>query len=342
MRKVETPAKPSRTLPGPGPSGWYVVAVSSEVAPGAHVTRPFHGGEVVVFRTESGRVVVSRPFCPHLGAHLGRTGRVEGETVRCAFHGFRFGPDGQCVAAYPGGRAPPTCRLSTFPARDKNGLVVAFYDPSGAAPTWEVPDLDGAGYRPTLFRSWNIAGHPQETSENSVDVGHFAFVHGYESVAALEPVVTEGPLLRGKYTMRRRRAGLSRAITIDISLQVWGLGYSVVDVHVRDFDLRARHFVLSTPAQEGRIDLRIGLALRRVARRAIHPLAALAPRRILEPLIERAVLAGYAADVEQDFKIWEHKTYLPRPSLAEGDGPVGLYRKWASQFYPVGDGASAG
>ena len=40
-----------------------------------------------------------------------------------------------------------------------------------------------------------------------------------------------------------------------------------------------------------------------------------------------------AAAVEQDFPIWENKTYLERPRLCEGDGPVGDYRRWAAQFY---------
>jgi hypothetical protein len=225
--------------------------------------------------------------------------------------------------------------LPVFPTRERNGQVLAFYHPDGAAPTWEVPELDDRGFRPALFRKWNIAGHPQETSENSVDVGHFATLHGYERVAALEPIVTEGPLLRGRYTMQRRRAGaLTRAVTADFAVQVWGLGYSVVDVHVREHDLRARHFVFATPAQDGRIDLCIGLALQHVEKRALHPLAVFAPRSLLETVIERAVFTAYSADVRQDFAIWENKTYLERPALAEGDGPVGLYRRWARQFYP--------
>ncbi len=331
----------SRMLPGPAPSGWYVVALSSELATGARLTVPFFGGEAVAFRTAGGSAVVTRPFCPHLGAHLGHSGRVEGEVIRCSFHGFRFDADGQCISAYAQGRPPPKCRLPLFPTRERNGQILAFVHPEGAAPTWEVPELDAAGYRPALFRAWNIAGHPQETSENSVDIGHFAVVHGYERVGALEPMVADGALLRGSYTMLRRRSGFSRPVSANFTVQVWGLGYSVVDVHVPEHDLRTRHFVFATPAQEGRICLRIGLALKHVARKAaVHPLAVLTPRAVLEPLLERVAFRGYAADVKQDFAIWEKKTYLPRPSLAEGDGPVGLYRRWARQFYGSPSGAS--
>ena len=123
-------------------------------------------------------------------------------------------------------------------------------------------------------------------------------------------------------------------MTADFAVQVWGLGYSVVDVHVREHDLYARHFVLATPAEDGRIDLRIGLSLRQIANKlAFHPLAALAPRAALERIVEQAVFHAYAADVRQDFAVWEKKTYLERPALAEGDGAIGQYRRWARQFY---------
>ena len=34
-----------------------------------------------------------------------------------------------------------------------------------------------------------------------------------------------------------------------------------------------------------------------------------------------------------DLEIWEHKAYLARPCLADTDGPIMKFRRWASQFY---------
>jgi len=48
------------------------------------------------------------------------------------------------------------------------------------------------------------------------------------------------------------------------------------------------------------------------------------------------VARNYLADVTQDLAIWEHKTYVHPPRLAEGDGPVGRYRTWTRQFYREG------
>ena len=38
---------------------------------------------------------------------------------------------------------------------------------------------------------------------------------------------------------------------------------------------------------------------------------------------------------EQDIPIWEHKMYRPVPLLCDGDGPIGRFRVWARQFYPL-------
>jgi phenylpropionate dioxygenase-like ring-hydroxylating dioxygenase large terminal subunit len=315
------------------------VAFSSELAPGRVLTRAFFGGEVVVYRTQSGTAVVAHAFCPHLGAHLGHAGRVDGEALRCGFHGFSFDSHGQCVSAYPERKPPVKCRLPVYESRERNGHILAYYHPEHLPPTWEVPVLDGSQFRPQRTRSWNLRGHPQEVSENSADIGHFAVLHGYAQVDAIHPLTADGPLLHGQYTMRRTRSGLSRPVTTDFKVWVWGLGYSIVEAHVHEHDLLFRSFVLPTPAQSGCIDLRISLALRRVNRaRAVHPLAAPVPRPLLEAVLERAVMLAYTHDVEQDFVIWKHKTYLEKPALADGDGPVGMYRKWARQFY-AGSGA---
>jgi hypothetical protein len=54
-------------------------------------------------------------------------------------------------------------------------------------------------------------------------------------------------------------------------------------------------------------------------------------------------IEAYADDMalatEQDFPIWENKVYHDRPRLCDGDGPVGDYRRWASQFYVDEEGA---
>ncbi len=44
-------------------------------------------------------------------------------------------------------------------------------------------------------------------------------------------------------------------------------------------------------------------------------------------------MRGYLKDVLQDIPMWSTKAYVNLPALAEGDGPIGPYRRWARQFY---------
>ena len=68
---------------------------------------------------------------------------------------------------------------------------------------------------------------------------------------------------------------------------------------------------------------------------AIHPLLALLPRVLVRQILMRASFWGFKEDVKQDFAMWTNKAYVTPPALAEGDGPVGRYRLWAKQFYPL-------
>ena len=48
-----------------------------------------------------------------------------------------------------------------------------------------------------------------------------------------------------------------------------------------------------------------------------------------------AAFRGLFNDVQQDIPFWEKKQYLDQPALAEGDGPIPVYRRWCKQFYPT-------
>ena len=39
--------------------------------------------------------------------------------------------------------------------------------------------------------------------------------------------------------------------------------------------------------------------------------------------------------LEADIPIWENKAYVGPPALCDGDGPIGIYRKWVKQFYSM-------
>lgn len=322
----------------PFPSGWYVVVPSADLAPGQLEARTFLGREVVVYRTAAGVACVADAYCPHMGAHFAKGGSVDGEKLRCPFHDFRFDTKGHCVST-PYGHAPPAAaKLRQWPVHDRNGFVLAWFDEAGRAPWFEVPDIPtDASWHPLKVSSWTFPGHPQETTENSVDIGHFAVVHKYTDVEVLKDLVTDGPYLNARYAMRRGNDlfGIEGpSFRAEFEIHVHGLGWSFVDVSIAELGMRSRHYVLPTPIDGDRIELRIAYAIQDLPEPGrVSPAFRLLPRKLATRLVGAAAWRGYQGDVAQDLDIWTNKAYLHPPALAKGDGPVGRYRAWARQFY---------
>lgn len=323
------------TLP-PYPNGWYSLGLSRELKSGQLRAMRFMGEDVVLFRTHSGKVCLMDAYCPHMGGHFGFGGTIAGETIRCPFHGFCFDTNGDCVSTPYGTKPPPTAIAKTWTVRDVNGFILAYHHAGHHMPDWEIPEIDFTGWTSLLSVSFDLRSHPQETSENSVDLGHFTVVHGYTDVDTLKPLRTEGPYLTAKYVMHRKAGFLGRAekIRAEFEVHVHGLGYSYVEVEVPQYGLHYRNFVLSTPLDEGKVNLRLGLSLKKVTHKwKVNPALAFLPSSLVNAIVQRASFKGYIHDVMQDFDIWENKTYIAPPALAKGDGPVGRYRQWAKQFY---------
>src|SRR5690349_11235672 len=87
-----------RYYTAPIPTGWFQIAYSDELPPGAVVPLRYFGKDLVLFRTETGKLTLLDAHCPHLGAHLGHGGKVRGEVIECPFHAWQFGATGECVA----------------------------------------------------------------------------------------------------------------------------------------------------------------------------------------------------------------------------------------------------
>lgn len=312
------------------PRGWFAVATAAQLRRGRTVTARVNGRDLVVFRTAGGAVGALDAVCPHLGAHFGVGGRVVGDALRCPFHGFTFATDGRCTAAY-GADAPSGLRAPAWPAVERAGIVLVWSDPDGDGPAWEVPPIDVTGWSPWATRRYAFAGHPQETTENAADIGHFAVLHGYHEVETVHPLTTDGPTLTASYGMLRpfRRLGplrrvLPRGLRVRFDIVAHGIGWSLVEATVPTLGVTTRQLVCATPSDEGRVAMLIGAAAR-------APFAGLLGR-IAARAIAQGTIVSLAHDVRQDVPIWNAKAHLPRPRLVRGDGPILRYRAWAEQF----------
>jgi len=320
----------------PFPKGWYNLGLSKDLVAGEIKSFTFCGNEVVLFRTETGKAALLGAYCPHLGAHLGHGGEICGESIRCPFHSFRFNTSGTCVATGYNTTVPDNTSIRSYPIQEVNEFMLAYFDINGVSPDWEVPSLDFSDWNPILTTSWELDSHPQETAENSVDIGHFMIVHGYDGVETISKAKGDGRYFTATYSMLRdgKEFGKKGKIKAQFTLEIFGFGYSIVHVHIADLDLKYRSFVLPTPTREGKVMLTIGMSSAKVIKPGkVHPLLTVMPKSMVNYIINKMSFRAYANDVSQDFKIWQNKIYIPNPPLAKGDGPVPIYRNWAKQFY---------
>jgi 5,5'-dehydrodivanillate O-demethylase oxygenase subunit len=103
------------------------------------------GEKFTAFRGESGMTHLIGFRCGHRGAQLS-VGWVEGDSVRCRYHGWRFDKTGQCVEQPAEER--PFCdrvKVPSFPTQEYAGLVFAYLGEGKPPPLPRYADLDQPG-----------------------------------------------------------------------------------------------------------------------------------------------------------------------------------------------------
>ncbi|MEM7437944.1 MAG: Rieske 2Fe-2S domain-containing protein, partial [Myxococcota bacterium] len=297
------------------------------------------GLEVVAFRTEAGRPCLSDAFCPHMGAHFGHGGTIEGETLRCPFHGFCFDTHGTCVKTGYDTRPPRKAKLRTWPVREVNGLLLAYHDPEADEPGWTVPALDEEGWTPLRHDTWAIHGTPYDVARSTLGFDHLSthlsIAPGSATPEVLDPARGEGPMLTVSYAANRRVGGLLRrkGVRTEFRLTKWGLGYSCLEVEMPELGLCSRHFVFPSATDDDSVRLSVAASLRHVERpNKATALLRLLPRRLLHRLVVGAPMLDYRDDVSKHFERGAHQGGLAQSGEAALGDSLLVFQEWAKQF----------
>ncbi|HTY18077.1 MAG TPA: Rieske 2Fe-2S domain-containing protein [Myxococcota bacterium] len=299
------------------PNGWFRACYADELAPGD--VRRLHrlGRELVVFRDGSGRARVLDAYCPHLGAHLGVGGKVEGDALRCPFHGWLWDGEGHCVEIPYAKRIPPKARLRSWPVVERNGIVFLYHDADGRPPAYAIPELAEYGspdWSPCEIRRWTVKSRWLDMNENAVDQVHFRYVHGTHTIPQTE-VEQDGLVLRCR---SRMKMGTPRGEVMGgIDTDDYGPGFQTVRVSGIADTLMIN---TATPIDEETTDVSFAYSVKRSAGDAHVGVGA-------------ALIRDLEKQMAQDIAIWENKRHHERPLLCDGDGPVGVYRRWMRQFF---------
>jgi 5,5'-dehydrodivanillate O-demethylase len=85
------------------------------------------GEELLLYRGASGKAVMTQLRCAHRSLALDH-GRVEGDSIRCPYHGWLYDAQGQCLeqpAEPEGSGFKEKVRLKACPTQEISGLVFA-------------------------------------------------------------------------------------------------------------------------------------------------------------------------------------------------------------------------
>jgi phenylpropionate dioxygenase-like ring-hydroxylating dioxygenase large terminal subunit len=178
------------TRTGPGtPMGqllrryWIPALLAEEIpapdCPPVRVT--LMGEDLIAFRDSEGRLGLLDEFCSHRTASL-FFGRNEECGLRCAYHGWKYDVDGNCVdmpSEPEGSRFKDKIKQTAYPCVERAGIIWAYLGPPDQRPP--LPELEwamlGDGHR---FVSKRIQeSNYLQAMEGGIDSSHVSFAHRF-------------------------------------------------------------------------------------------------------------------------------------------------------------------
>ncbi len=155
---------------------WQPVYHAGDLAPGTVLPVRLMGEDFTLYRGEGGMPHFLNFRCAHRGMQLS-AGWVEGDCIRCFYHGWKYDPSGQCVEQ-PAEREPFAAKvhIRSYPAREYLGLIFAYLGESEPPPFPRYPDFEE--FEGLLeWDSYPRACNYFNNLENSIDTSHVGFVH---------------------------------------------------------------------------------------------------------------------------------------------------------------------
>jgi phenylpropionate dioxygenase-like ring-hydroxylating dioxygenase large terminal subunit len=160
---------------------WQPAALADELSNGRPV-KPVRllGEDLVIFRDANGRYGLLGRHCPHRGTDLA-FGRLEGDGLRCAFHGWLFDVGGACLetpAEPEGSNLCANVRQKAYPVVERSGILFAYMGP-GEAPAFPHFDCFVAPETHTFAFKGMIDCNWLQSLEVGIDPAHTSFLHRF-------------------------------------------------------------------------------------------------------------------------------------------------------------------
>jgi 5,5'-dehydrodivanillate O-demethylase oxygenase subunit len=156
---------------------WQPVCRAQDLQLGRAVPIQIMNETFTLYRGEGGTAHAVAFRCAHRGTQLS-TGWVEGDCIRCRYHGWKYDETGQCVEQ-PGEDESfaVKVRIRSYPVREYLGLVFAYLGEGEPPPFRRFPDFE----RPDVLVVNEVSEYYPcnffNRLDNAPDMGHVAFAH---------------------------------------------------------------------------------------------------------------------------------------------------------------------
>ena len=311
------------------PRGWFMIARADEVSKKPLNLRYF-GQDMVLYRGDSGRLVLMDAYCPHMGTHIGQNEtsyvvmdneHVDGDNIRCPYHGWQFGPDGKCIEIpYSPAPIPASACIRTYPVQEWGGSVLMWHDTEQGEPNFDPPELPQ--WEDPSWVNWKIDDlgelnqHPMEVIDNMADKAHLGPIHGSTNMEYFENEFNDHVLVQ------RLAAGHRTMSEAQMINDTWYTGPGILLSKIEG-DYPSMMMISNTPIEDGLIRVFYGILVK-----GKNEIANEEDQAVADEYHEVSKAAFL-----QDFEIWFNKRPCLNVLQVIGDGPFGKTRIWYKQFY---------
>jgi phthalate 4,5-dioxygenase oxygenase subunit len=161
---------------------WLPAVMSHELqADSAPLRLRILGEDLIGFRDSNGRVGIIEAYCAHRGAPL-FFGRNEQCGIRCAYHGWKFNADGECleipnISESDKSDMRKRVKLTAYATREANGVVWIYMGEASHLPAFPKFDYASAPQGQAYAARWLQRTSWLQGLEGEIDSSHISWLH---------------------------------------------------------------------------------------------------------------------------------------------------------------------
>ena len=173
---------------------WQPVGCSYELAAGQALPIRIMNEDLTLYRGQNGAAHLVAGRCAHRGTQLS-AGWVEGDCIRCFYHGWKYDGTGQCVEQPAEDQTfAPKVRVAGYPVREYIGLIFAYLGDGEPPPLPRYPKFESADISLDVAALKRICNYFNNV-DNSLDAVHVRWVHSRHRDAAEDKIVRGDPVI---------------------------------------------------------------------------------------------------------------------------------------------------